>query len=279
LFGIKKDGNIFPAEISLSSVQIKGEIFIIAEIRDITERKNIEQKLLKINEELTESNRELESLSYSISHDLRAPLRHIIGFSNKVLNTQGNKIDEEGLRILNKILESSAKMSLLIDELLKFSRIGKADPEKKKINMDELVKDVISELSRIAAAYLINWHTENLPEIVADPSQITIVFQNLLYNTVKYSCIKENPTIRIECKVTDSEYTFLVSDEGIGFNNEYKGKLFGLFNRLHYDDEFEGTGNGLAIVKRIIMKHNGRVWCEGEINKGATFFFAIPKLQ
>jgi light-regulated signal transduction histidine kinase (bacteriophytochrome) len=220
-------------------------------------------------------NKELESFSYSVSHDLRAPVRALVGFSKMLEESYNDTLDDEAKRMLGVIHKNAIKMGSLIDDLLEFSKMGRQEVRKSAINIADVVKGVISDINdtnHYPAKVLVN---ELLPAY-ADRALITQVWINLISNAFKYSAKKENPFIEIGSH-RDAEYiVYYVKDNGAGFNMDYAEKLFGVFQRLHKATDFEGTGVGLAIVHRIINRHGGRVWAEAKVNEGATFFFTLP---
>ncbi len=285
---IKKDGSIFPGE--LSSIVFKnseGEERTITIIRDISERKKVEEKIRDINvelekkvlkrtEELQAVNSEMEAFSYSVSHDLRAPLRGIIGFTTILEEEYVSQLDDEAKRITSVIKINTAKMGNLIDDLLNFSRIGRKPVDKTPIDTNELVKDIIAELSHNGIEDRIEWKIHHLPELKADANTIKQVWINLVSNAIKYSRNNDHPKVEIGSKRDENKITFFVKDNGVGFDEKYKQKLFKVFQRLHSSAEFEGTGVGLAIVEKVISKHGGKVWAEGELNNGACFYFSLP---
>ncbi len=246
---------------------------------DITPRKKVEQELLLLNEELEmrvkHRTEELESFTYSVSHDLRAPLRAINGYAKMFEEDYIEILDDEAKRLLGVIQDNAKKMGTLIDELLAFSRLGRKELNKSKINTKELTQNIISEYYK-SSLEKVDIKIEDLPEVIADYSLMHQVMLNLISNAFKYSVHVEKPCIEISCKAKDDEIIFFVKDNGAGFDMRYSDKLFGVFQRLHSTHEFDGTGVGLAIVKRIITRHGGRVWAEGEIGKGATFYFSLP---
>lgn len=265
---------------------------------EIEERKRTEESLLEsekqllLNEEninnlnmelekqlvkLQESNREMESFTYSVSHDLRAPLRHITGFVQLLLETDTSGLDDTSKHYLTVIADSAKKMSCLIDDLLSFSRMGRGEMAKSSVNLQQITKEVIEDISRdIPPGRQIEWHMENLPTVTGDRAMLRLVLFNLISNAVKYSNKVEKPFIEIGTLPSDDSHILFVKDNGAGFNMKYVDKLFGLFQRLHSSEEYEGTGVGLANVRRIIGRHGGRTWAEGEINRGATFYFTLP---
>lgn len=241
-----------------------------------------EARINQLNSELQQNlaqlemvNGELESFSYSVSHDLRAPLRIANGYSSILLEDYGDKFDGEGKRMLNSLQGQVRKMNNLIDNLLEFSKLGRKDLKKSEIDAESLVETVLLEL-RQADKYKADIVSKSLPPMYGDRELITQVWINLLSNALKYSSKKENAQIEIGSRKEGNELVYYVSDNGSGFDMKYADQLFGVFQRLHKADEFEGVGIGLSIVKRIVTRHGGRVWAEAELDKGATFYFSLP---
>lgn len=242
----------------------------------IRERKNADVLLDQKNKLLLEANAELESFSYSVSHDLRAPLRSINGYSTTLLEDYSDRLDENGKRALNTIVQNGTKMNKLIDDLLKFSKLGGKELEQSEINTTQLVRGILNEIRVDPGIRII---LNDLAPSYADKALITQVWVNLLSNAIKYSSKKEKPVIEIGIVRSDKEVIYYIKDNGTGFDMNYAGKLFAVFQRLHKESEFQGTGIGLALVKRIVNKHHGRVWAEGKVNEGATFYFSLPILK
>jgi signal transduction histidine kinase len=239
---------------------------------------DLEHKISVRTSQLQTVNSELESFSYSISHDLRAPLRTILGFATMLEENFSGKLDDEARRITSVIKINSLKMGHLIDDLLSFSRIGRQELKKTRINTIEMVQQVIAESAVNNNEAGIDWAIESLPDSKGDPNAVRQVWINLVSNAVKYSRNNSQPRIEIG-SFTDmdkDQQVFFIRDNGIGFNEKYKDKLFKVFQRLHSADEFEGTGVGLAIVEKVISKHGGTVWVEAAVNKGACFYFSLP---
>ncbi|MHB1686015.1 MAG: sensor histidine kinase [Ignavibacteriaceae bacterium] len=245
------------------------------EIKRLNEE--LEHRVVERTSQLLASNKELEAFSYSVSHDLRAPLRAIGGFSRIVLEEYANKLDDNGKRLLNVIRDNSQKMGHLIDDLLSFSRTGRKDVVPSIIDMNSLFTSIYNELKMQSPGRNIQFDIDQLPESVGDLSLLKQVAINLLSNAIKFSRKRHNTVIEVGFLPGKNENIYYVRDNGVGFDMKYKDKLFGVFQRLHTEDEFEGTGVGLAIVQRIIHKHNGRVWAESTLNEGATFYFSLPK--
>ncbi|MFL6710938.1 MAG: ATP-binding protein [Massilia sp.] len=236
------------------------------------------EQMAELAEELGRANKELEAFSYSVSHDLRAPLRHIVGFSNLLMESA----DEGGLetrqRFLSNIKDSARLAGKLVDDLLSFSQMGRAALRPIKVNMDDMVKGSIHKLSSDTAGRNVQWHLQPLPQITADPTFLQLAVFNLLSNAVKFTAQKDPAIITVDATETGTEYVFRVADNGAGFNMEYVHKLFGVFQRLHRMEDFQGTGIGLANVRRIVERHGGRAWAESVVGEGATFYFSIPKV-
>jgi light-regulated signal transduction histidine kinase (bacteriophytochrome) len=261
-----------------------GAHMILLAIEDITERKKAEDEIKKLNEdlkrraiELEAAYKELETFSYSVSHDLRTPLVVIGGFSRVLLEKYSNHLDAKGQQFLSIMHSSTQKMLQLIDDLLTFSRSEHQQMEPSDIDMGELAKVVFEELKSNIPEQTLRLDIRTLPPALGDQSMIRQVFVNLLSNAIKFTRPKGVAIIEIGCTVKENQNIFYVKDNGIGFDMRYASKLFGVFQRHHTVDEFEGTGIGLAIVQRIIHRHGGKVWAEGEVNKGATFCFTLPR--
>jgi signal transduction histidine kinase len=236
---------------------------------------DLEIKVERRTQELDATNKELEAFTYSVSHDVRAPLRSISGFTKILRQEYGHVLDAEGLRLLGIVQKNGKKMGNLIDDLLAFSRLGRKDIQKTKIDMHALMLDSWSELKK-STDHTAEIKLNELHPALADASLVQQVVINLLSNAVKYSSKKINPVIEVKSERKDNEIIYSVMDNGVGFDMQYYAKLFGVFQRLHSSTDFEGTGVGLAIVHRIITKHGGRVWAEGKLNEGAAFHFSLP---
>jgi signal transduction histidine kinase len=233
---------------------------------------SLEQKVMERTHELETVNMELESFSYSVSHDLRAPLRAIIGFTAILEDDYSDRLGEDAKRITGVIRESTTKMGMLIDDLLAFSRLGRQNISKTTVNMNHLISEIIRGID----VEKIEWVISDLPNIEGDINTLRQVWVNLISNAVKYSRDNVHPVIEIGSYGQDDAIVFFIKDNGVGFDQQYAGKLFKVFQRLHSEEEFEGTGVGLAIVEKIIAKHGGEIRAEAEVNKGATFFIKLP---
>jgi light-regulated signal transduction histidine kinase (bacteriophytochrome) len=241
-------------------------------------RRRAESELLRTRDDLQAANKELEAFAYSVSHDLRAPLRHMAGFGELLQKNVNSSLDSKNQRYMAMILESANRMGSLIDDLLAFSRIGRVEAQMTLVNLDQLVKEVVAEVKRQAAGREIVWRIDSLPSCYGDRSMLRIVFVNLVSNAVKFTSQRARAEIEIGfTKGSEHEVVIFVRDNGAGFDMKYVEKLFGVFQRLHHADQFEGTGIGLATVQRIIHRHGGVVRAEGSVNHGATFYFSARK--
>jgi len=256
--------------------------YLLGISEDITASKEAEREIRRLNEDLIShtaqlevTNRELESFSYSVSHDLRAPLRAIDGFAKMLQEDYASTLDEKGARWLTVIRSNSGRMGQLIDDLLAFSRLGRKPIDVSRFDMNDLVREAIDELDADIAPHRGEIHVAPLGSAVGDRALIKQVWLNLIGNALKYSGTRPQPVIEIFVDQKQNERIYGIKDNGVGFDMQYHGKLFGVFERLHTADEFAGTGVGLAIVQRIVVRHGGRIWAEGEVNKGATFYFTL----
>ena len=283
---IRYDGTPFDAEISLNAVNDKSKNYIQAICRDITERRRVEEELNKYREHLEElvrertikleaSNKELEAFSFSASHDLRAPIRTIDGFSQALLEDYKDKLDMQGKNYLIRIRSATSHMIELIDDLLQLSRITRAEMNIEQINLTGIARSVIDELHKSQPERYVETRIADGLEETADSRLMRIVLENLMGNSWKFTGKKAHAVVEFGFMKNGDRKTYFIRDNGVGFDMAYADKLFAPFQRLHTDDEFPGTGIGLATVQRIIHRHEGRVWAEGQINKGATFYFTL----
>lgn len=286
LYGRNQDGREMPVDIMLSPIATNEGTWAFAVIRDITQQKHSELKISELNlalknqvEQLAATNRELEAFTYSVSHDLRAPLRHIIGFVDLLNAKSMGSLDEKSRHYLQVITEAAKKMGSLIDDLLAFSRMGRSEMMKTRVDLQLMVQEIAGELAEEAKGRDIAWEIKPLPAVIGDSAMLRQVMVNLIANALKFTRPRPLAKISIGALEQENETLFYVRDNGVGFDAAYVNKLFGLFQRLHGAEEFEGTGVGLAIVQRIITRHGGRVWAEGEVDGGATFWFSLPKAE
>ncbi|MCX5811527.1 MAG: ATP-binding protein [Proteobacteria bacterium] len=274
-------------DISITVDLVHGTQKSVLSFMDITELKRAEREVRQLNEELEKrvrqrtvqleaANKELEAFSYSVSHDLRTPLISIEGFSHMLSEKYGKDLNEKAQMYLNAILKSTKQMNQLINDLLALSRLKRKDFEVEDLDMGEIAKDVFEELKVINRGRKINFLINSAPHGTGDPSMIREVFMNLLSNAIKFTKHRDIAIIEVGGEAGKDENMFFVKDNGAGFDMEHAEKIFNAFQRLHNDNEYEGTGIGLAIVQRIIARHGGRVWAEGKIDEGATFYFTLP---
>ena len=283
LVGKKADGSEFPVELSLSSWKIGGKIFVTGILRDIAERKSGEREILALNArlarratELETVNREIEAFSYSVSHDLRAPLRAINGFCTVLSEDYASKLDEQGQHYLSRVRTASHRMGELIDDLLQLSRLTRDKFHFEQVNLSDLAQTVEAELRQTDSDRQVEFVIMPNMGGWGDAHMLRIVLDNLLGNAWKFTTNTANAHIQFSAQQLDGETVFCVRDNGVGFDMAYADKLFGVFQRLHGANEFPGTGVGLATVQRVIHRHGGRIWAEAELNRGATFYFTLP---
>ena len=260
-------------------------VAILETSNDITDRKRREDQIQGLNQELARRsadlesmNKELEAFAYSVSHDLRAPLRHMAGYTELLQKRVITALDDKSRRYIAMMLDAAKRMGTLIDDLLAFSRIGRAETQKTVVNLGQLAKEALSEVRQEAEGRDIAWKIGPLPDCYGDRSMLRLAFINLLSNAIKFTRTRPRAEIEIGCADGNRpDVVVFVRDNGVGFDMKYANKLFGVFQRLHQSDTFEGTGIGLATVQRIIHRHGGEVWAEGFVDKGATFYFTTPK--
>lgn len=261
---------------ALLQLVLLGSVYYLIR-HDVTARRRVAAELKRRGELLQAANKELEAFSYSVSHDLRAPLRHIDGYASLLAKTAGASLSDKAQRYLQTISESAKQMGQLIDDLLVFSRMGRQEMLHTTVDLNQLVKTVIHDLRLDLQAKTISWTIGTLPEVSGDPAMLRQVYMNLISNAVKFTASRGEPRIEIGAQQgTPGEVDLFVRDNGVGFDMQYVNKLFGVFQRLHRNDEFEGTGIGLANVRRIVHRHGGRTWAEGALDQGATFHFSLP---
>jgi light-regulated signal transduction histidine kinase (bacteriophytochrome) len=251
---------------------------------EIAERKKAEAEIRLLNHDLEQRaaqleavNRDLEAFSYSVSHDLRSPLRHIAGFAEVLREDEAAHLSKEGMQHLEKITRAAAKMAILIDDLLRFARYSHVEINANLVDLNELTKGVIDDFRADLNGRIISWKRDFLPKIRADAALLRQVFVNLISNAVKYTSQRDIGEIAIGCKEDEQAITLWIRDNGVGFEQSCADKLFRPFERLHTQEQFEGVGIGLATVHKIITRHGGQVWAEGKLNEGAAFYFTLPK--
>ncbi len=262
-------------------------VAILETNNDITERKRREQEIQGLNVELAKRsaeleaiNKELEAFAYSISHDLRAPLRHISGFTELLQKKAAAVLDEKSNRYIVMILDSAKRMGNLIDDLLAFSRIGRTETQMTSVSLAQLAREAVAEVRQDTGGRDIAWKVGALPDFSGDRAMLRLVLVNLISNAIKFTRTRERAEIEIGClDENNNDLIVFVKDNGVGFDMKYVNKLFGVFQRLHQSDAFEGTGIGLATVQRIIHRHGGKVWADGVVDGGASFYFSVPKPQ
>jgi PAS domain S-box-containing protein len=267
LSGRRKDGTHFPVEISLSPVTGRDGPLVMAAVRDGSVRRALKA-----------ANAELEAFTYSVSHDLRAPIRQIDGFAQLLDEHCGGELDEKGRHYLHRIQEGAQSMGRLVDDLLGLARIGQHDFQPVRVSLDSLARDAMTDLDSEVGTRTVEWKLGALPRVLGDPGLLKIALVNLLSNALKYTRPRERAVIEIAL-AADGADAIMVRDNGVGFDPKYADKLFGVFQRLHRAEEFEGQGVGLAIVQRIVHRHGGEIWADARPGDGATFYFTLPRVE
>lgn len=285
LQGVRRDGTEFPLEISLSPLETAEGLLVSAAIRDLTREKEVQNQIRMLNhsleqraEDLMAANKELEAFTYTAAHDLRAPLRHLDGYATFLKELCYERLDDEARHFLDRISYSARHMATLLDELLNFSRLGRVEMQRRDVSLSQLIARIREELQQDANGVRVQWDIAELPLVEGDQALLHQALFNLLSNAVKYSSKKTQPVIAVggEQDSARGMLTLFVRDNGAGFDMQYAGKLFQVFQRLHRSRDFDGTGIGLAIVRRIVERHGGRVWAQGSLGEGATFYCSLP---
>jgi PAS domain S-box-containing protein len=275
LYAVRKDGSMFPAEISLSPMEAADRLLVTSAIRDITERKRVQQALEKQAQELARSNAELEQFAYVASHDLQEPLRMVSSYAQLLLRRYQGQLDSEADEFIEFMVGGATRMQELINDLLAYSRVGTQGKIFKTIDCNQVLKQVLDSLRATIEATQARIIIDPLPVLTADPAQLVQLFQNLLSNALKFHG-QAPPDIRISATEEAGKTLFLVADNGIGIDPQYAERIFLLFQRLHTTREYPGTGIGLAICKKIVELHGGRIWIESKPGEGTIFYFTIP---
>ncbi|HLX72880.1 MAG TPA: PAS domain S-box protein [Verrucomicrobiae bacterium] len=289
---VRKDGTLVDLSLAVSPIRdAQGEIVGVSSIaRDISERKRAEEQILRLNAELehrvqvrtaelTAANQELEAFTYSVAHDLRAPLRHIDAFTRILQEDFAGSFPPEAAELLETIRHGSENMSRLVNDLLDLARVGRQELKKERISLNLIIDEVIAEMARETKDRQIDWQISRLPSVEGDPGLLKQVFANLLSNAAKYTRPRDKAVVEIGLQTVNGRRAIFVRDNGVGFNMKYATKLFGVFQRLHRPEEFEGTGVGLAIVERVVKRHGGHAWAESDGSHGATFYFTLDGLK
>jgi PAS domain S-box-containing protein len=276
LSGVRRDGSEFPVEISLSPLHTTQRTLVLAAVRDVTEKRRVEGALRQAMREAEAANQELESFSYSVAHDLRSPLRSIDGFSLALLEDYGDKLDDEGRAMLARVRAAAGRMAQLIDDLLGLSRVTRAELRRERVDLSALAEEVVARLRGTEPERRVDVQIEPGLEVLGDAALLRIALENLLANAWKFSAKRPVAHLVVGARAESAERAYFVRDDGAGFDMTYANKLFGAFQRLHKQSEFDGTGVGLATVSRIVRRHGGRVWAEGQVDQGATFYFTLP---
>jgi light-regulated signal transduction histidine kinase (bacteriophytochrome) len=282
LSGRRKDGTEFPVEISLSPLQTNEGVLVTAAIRDITERKQIDQEIITLNSslerranELEVTNRELEAFSYSVSHDLRAPLRTIDGFSQALMEDYAGQLPPDALNFLDRVRAAAQRMGKLIDDLLNLSHITRTPVDSRTVDISELAQDIANDLQQTSPERKVNFLISPNLTTNGDSHLLRVALENLMNNAWKFTSKVKQARVEVGHQTENGEQIFFVRDNGAGFDMAYANKLFGAFQRLHAVTDFPGTGIGLATVQRVIHKHGGRIWAESAVDQGTTFFFTL----